>query len=59
MFASSECCQEEVSATGRSVMHRSATKCGVSECDRETSIMRRLWTTGGLSSQERKEERGG
>jgi hypothetical protein len=41
------CCQVEVSATGRSPVQRSATDCGVSECDREASIMRRPWPTGG------------
>ena len=28
------CCQVEVSATGRSLVQRSHTECGVSECDR-------------------------
>jgi len=27
------CCQVEVSATGRSLVQRSPTDCGVSECD--------------------------
>jgi hypothetical protein len=40
-------CQVEVSATGRSLVQRSPTECGVSECDREASIMRRPWPTGG------------
>jgi hypothetical protein len=32
------CCQVEVSATGRSLVQRSPTECGVSQvCDRETS----------------------
>jgi hypothetical protein len=31
------CCQVEVSATGRSLVQRSPTECGVSECDREAS----------------------
>jgi hypothetical protein len=35
------CCQVEVSATGWSLVQRSPTECGVSECDREASIMRR------------------
>jgi hypothetical protein len=35
------CCQIEVSGTGRSLVQTSPTECGVSECDRETSIMRR------------------
>ena len=35
-----ECCvcQVEVSATGWSLVQRSATECGVSECDREASV---------------------
>jgi hypothetical protein len=33
------CCQVEVSATGWSLVQRSPTDCGVSECDRETSII--------------------
>jgi hypothetical protein len=35
------CCQVEVSASGCSLVQRSPTECGVSECDREASIMRR------------------
>ena len=31
------CCQVEVYATGRSLVQRSPTDCGVSECDLETS----------------------
>ena len=34
------CCEVEVSATGRSLVQRSLTKCGVSECDLETSTVR-------------------
>ena len=34
------CCQVDVSVSGRSLVQRSPTECGVSECDRETSIMR-------------------
>jgi len=36
-----ECCQVEVSASGQSLVQRNPTECGVSECDREVSIMRR------------------
>jgi len=36
-------CQVEVSATDRSRAQRSPTKCGVSGCGREVSIMRRSW----------------
>jgi hypothetical protein len=35
------CCQVEVSATSWSLVQRSPTECGVSEGDREASIMRR------------------
>jgi hypothetical protein len=48
------CCQVEVSATGQSVVQRSPTDCGVSERDREASIMRRPWPTGGCCATERK-----
>ena len=37
--------QVEVSASGWSVVQRSPTVCGVSECDREASIVRRPWPT--------------
>jgi hypothetical protein len=45
-----ECCvyQVEVSTTGWSLIQRIPTECGVSECDREASIMRRHWHNGGL-----------
>jgi hypothetical protein len=36
-------CQLEVSTTGRSLVQRSPTECGVSECDREASRMARPW----------------
>jgi hypothetical protein len=39
------CCQVEVSATSWSLVQRSPAECGVSECDREASIMRRTWPT--------------
>jgi hypothetical protein len=41
------CCQVEVSASGWSLVQRSPAECGVSECDREASIMRGLWPTRG------------
>ena len=41
------CHQVEVSATGRSLVQRNPTDCGVSDCDREASIKRRPWPTGG------------
>jgi hypothetical protein len=42
------CCQVEVTLMGRSLVQRSPTDCDVSEYDRESSIMRRPWPTGGL-----------
>ena len=42
-------CQIEVYATGRSFVQRSLTECGVSECDREASIMRPLATRVSLT----------
>ena len=41
------CCQVEVSASGLSLVQRSANECGVSDCDREASTMRRPWPTRG------------
>jgi len=41
------CCQVEVSASGRSLDHRSPSECCVSEYDREASITRRSWPTVG------------
>jgi hypothetical protein len=41
------CCQAEIPATGRSLVQRSPTERGVSECDLKTSTVRRPWTTGG------------
>jgi len=42
------CGQVEVSVSGCSLVQRSPTERGVSECDHESSIMRRPWPTGGL-----------
>jgi hypothetical protein len=42
------CCQVEVSASGCSLVQTSATERGVSECNRESSIMRRPWLTGAV-----------
>jgi hypothetical protein len=39
------CCQVEVSASGWSLVQRSPAECGVSECGREASKMRRPWPT--------------
>jgi hypothetical protein len=52
-LVSSVCCQLEVSSSGRSLVQRSPTQCGVSECDLETSWMRRPWPTGGLLRHEK------
>jgi hypothetical protein len=41
------CCQVEVSASGRSLVQRTPTDCGVSECDREASKMRTPWPIRG------------
>jgi hypothetical protein len=46
-LVSDVCCQVEVSVTGWSLVQRSPNECGVSECDREASIMRRSWPTRG------------
>jgi hypothetical protein len=53
-FVSVVCCQAEVSARGRSLVQRSPSGCGVSECDRETSIMRRPFRTGTCCGFEKK-----
>jgi hypothetical protein len=45
-------CQVEISATGRSLVQRSLTECGVSQCNREASIIR-PWPTRGLSNHEK------
>ena len=41
------CCRVESSAAGWSLVRRSPTDCGVSDCDRK-AIQWRLWPTGGL-----------
>ena len=46
--------QVAVSALGWSFVQRSSNECGVSECDRKASIMRRTWSPKGLC-----QERGG
>jgi len=38
----------------RSLVQGSPTECGVSECDREASIMTRLWPTTGCYATEKK-----
>jgi hypothetical protein len=41
------CCQAEVSASDWSLVERSPTEFGVSECDYEFSTVRRPWPTAG------------
>jgi hypothetical protein len=48
--ASVVCCQVEVSASDWSLIQRSPTECGVSECDHESSTMRRPWPTRAVVS---------
>jgi len=50
MSVSCECCV----LSGWSLVQRSRTKCGVSECDRDFSIMRRVWPTGGYCTMVKK-----
>jgi hypothetical protein len=53
LFKSVARCQVEVSATDRSLVRKGSTECGVSECDREASIMRRPWPTTGSWAMEK------
>jgi hypothetical protein len=56
MFVSCECrvCfQIEISATGRSLVQRSPTECGLSNCDLESSTMRRPWPTRALEPRKK------
>jgi hypothetical protein len=48
------CCEIEVSASDRSLVQRSRTECGVSECDHKTAVMRRAWPTRGCCAMEKK-----
>jgi hypothetical protein len=50
------CCQLEVSATEWSLIQRSFTECGVSECDREASIMRPSLTFGCCAMKRRRQQ---
>ena len=47
------CCQVEVSVTSWSFIQWSPTECGVSECDRKASIMRRPWLTKGCCAMKK------
>jgi hypothetical protein len=44
-----ECGQVEISASELSLVQRSTTECGVSECDRESTIIRRPWPTAAVA----------
>jgi hypothetical protein len=50
------CSQVGVSASGRSLVQRSPTECGVSECDSEALLMRRFWPARGLLHHEKKKK---
>jgi hypothetical protein len=52
-------CQLEVCATGRSLVQSIPNDFGVSECDRESLIMRGLWPTGGCCAMKRSVTRPG
>jgi hypothetical protein len=47
------CCQVEIFATVWSLVNRSPTECGVSECDREASRKRKPWPTRDCRKNER------
>jgi len=47
------CWQVKVSVSGQSLVQRSPTECGVSECDCEASIMRPWCTSGCLAIKKR------
>jgi hypothetical protein len=47
------CFKIEVSASGWSLIQRCPTECGVSECNREASVMRRTWSTRGCCALEK------
>ena len=49
------CCQVQVCGAGRSLVQRSPTVCGVSECDRGVSIMRGSCPTRGLLRHRKKQ----
>jgi hypothetical protein len=46
------CCLVEDSALSWSLVQKSPTECGVSECDQESLIMRRPWPTGAVAPWE-------
>ena len=46
------CCQVEISVTGRSLVRKSPIECGLSVCDRGTSVTRR-WPIRGCRAKEK------
>jgi hypothetical protein len=48
------CCQVGVSASDWPLVQRSPTECGVSECDREASIVRKPWSIRGCFAMGKK-----
>jgi len=48
IFLGVVCCQVEVTSTVRSLVQRNTTESEMSECDRETTTMRRLGPTKAL-----------
>ena len=56
--ASVVCCQVDVSALGRSLVQRSPTDCGASECDHEFWMIMRPWPPSSVEPwQEKKIQR--
>ena len=52
-LVSGVCCQVEVSVSGPSLIQRNPSECGVSEFDREASILRRPWPTGAVGPRKK------
>ena len=48
------CCQVKVSATGRSLVQRGPTECGVTECDHEASTIRRPRPTRAVETRKKR-----
>jgi hypothetical protein len=53
LFLCVVCSQVEVSTLGWLLAQRNPTDCGVSECNREASIMRRPWPTRGCCAMKK------
>ena len=53
LLVSIACCQVEVSVTGQSLVQRSPTESGVSECDLETLTVRRPYPTRGCRAMKK------